>query len=419
MAQGDAWAIQRVLVAAGAILLSSMGLVRADEPSVDGAPTMAAIHAACTRLADEARVLACVQERLPGAVDLPPHVRGAMQPADPIVDAGVDAWWARARGAINAHAERLAATGRASDLLAAGLLWQPTPVNEEDVALWPNPRSTAWFAAALAVRPRTPLLDWFEAHGCGGEPVACDRAAARGRLRQRDPRNLELHLLRLASHYSAGEVEEARAALADAAASKDQRMFQPQLVGLLLDAYRGVDWPPVPAALEGEFARRTGWGGTFGGDHAALLLTIARVTAHASPDRLALTRMCLPDTMDADLRADCIGVLRRLADNLVTVIDPAIALPRLARFAEGTPEAATWHERLRDFQWQFASASRLMVSTPASIMDEAAYGDAFATSGELGAMRMLLVRNGIALEAPDGWQAEGWVPGAPIGRARD
>lgn len=387
-------------------LLLTAGAVRAGDTAPAGAgATMEQIHAECIRLTNEEQVLACIQERLPAAVDLPPHLQASVTGSqDPAINAAIDAWWTRAHAAVNAHASRLAATGPSRGLLQAAILWHPRwEETAHDQPLTLHPRTTDWFARARAARPVDPLVDWLDAHHCAGFPNACDPDAARARLLRREPGNIAVQLLELESRHDTGDRAGTRNALAAAAAGTHARTHHPGFLRLLLDAYQGVEWPQVPAALAMPFAERLGWRESFDGADAGLILAIGQSSSLTLPARQALLQVCNPQQDEPAMMADCLIVLQRLADSGETVIDAMVSLRRLTELTAGTPAHAGWQERLRGFLWLYETAARLQTSNMAQQMDLERYVEVFAESGELVAMRMLLEHHGLPLEPPDGW----------------
>ena len=92
-----------------------------------------------------------------------------------------------------------------------------------------------------------------------------------------------------------------------------------------------------------------------------------------------------------------------MAADEATLIAPMIALPKLVELSGSSAESLAWREQLRQFQWVYENAQQRMFAGNSNGALPREYGTWFLTEGELAAMRKLLSRQGVPVQAPAGW----------------
>ncbi|WP_460814936.1 hypothetical protein [Luteimonas pelagia] len=373
---------------------------------------------ACRAVQDPLERDACAAKLLLELPDVPPELRAAAElGADVELTRAMQAWQVQADDALRVHARRLAARGTAEGLFAAAVLWPKSPGVRNGPAaahadpMAPAPEAQAWFDAARAVRPSFPPVAWIEALDCATLSDACDPADARARLARIAPGNAAVHLLELNARHDAGDLAGARAALARMAAADGFDDYQRAILGLLVDANAGVDWPPLPPDAADAMGRAFGAAGPLAPEDVGHGMLTGWLVAVTMPGARQLSAVCSDDGGQMDpgpaLRADCIAALATIADAGTSVLAQNVALPQLVRLTAGTDAGAAWRERLRDLYWVMDRGGQLLPGLPGSGVSGGTWLRWWAAVGEVEATRRLMRQAGLPAEAPDGWLPAG------------
>jgi hypothetical protein len=376
---------------------------------------------ACMDLPDAQRP-ACVE---PLVADLPDTIaRGFREQADPawraMVERQAQAWEA----AFTRHANALAARGGARNLAAAALLL-PDP-REVPASRPRTDAAAAWYARAMAEGARDPLLAALHVSSCDEFLPDCPPWPARvARAIALAPAEGAHRLMAMGASAAQDDARTMRAQLAAASRAPHLDHGAYALLRFLANAIQGVA-PPDFAFSEQErdaypaFVRE--WGAHGEGYPVAWVLGRWSALIGYSPNAVLRTCGAGPESLqvDAAVRADCIAVLARIADEKPTMLGSMIALPHLVRLTDGSAQHALWRERLREFAWLRAQAYPVQGVPP--MLPLAEHLRHMVEEGELAAVVAGLRRAGIDPAPPPGWQPEGpqrraLVSGASAGPA--
>lgn len=357
---------------------------------------------ACSKLPIE-RQRACVE---PFLDQLPPEIARMVRfETDPAIHAANQRWHAEMDASLRAHASRLAARGGARNLLAAALLWPPTPpVQGPPVAA---PEARRWFAEAQDSTPSDPIVDWLEATDCGGLADECDRGAALARLLVADPDNAAVHLLALRDAERRGDAAGVARHLQAAARAKRYATFFTPMLELIIKAHDGIAWPTPDPALGEALAAMWGTSAPVEAGDFAAVQAAGRAMAVAYPGLGTVTMLCPADgSGNPAMLDDCTRLYALVADSTDTLIDELIALVQLSQLTAGEARGDAWREQLRHLYWVQERALQQMPGAPGSGITAGDYMRLFVQEGEVAAMREVLHRKGIATTPPADWLPE-------------
>lgn len=409
-----------------------MAMVKNSAPTT-GAPGMGARLAmaavlACTAQAaaheplDEARFLqlqACLdlpEEQRPACVEplvagLPPTVaRGFREQADPAWQAMVERLSRAWEEALSRHAHSLADAGGARNLAAAALLLpDPRPVPREGPLEGPRvDLAAAWYAQAQQQGADDPLLAQLDLSACEEFRTGCPEWAERvERAIALAPAEGAHRLMALGVAARQDDEDAMRAHLAAAARSPDLDHGAHGFLRFMAGATQAMAPPDFAFSAEErsafpDFVRE--WGDHGEGYPATWIL--GRWSALLAYTPKALFRTCGfgPGALqvDAATRADCMGVLARIADESPTMLGNMVVLPRLVELSQGSDSAGYWRERLRRFKWLRSQAYPLHAPPP--VLPVAEHFQQLLQAGEVGAVEAALRRAGIDPAPPADWQ---------------
>jgi hypothetical protein len=277
-----------------------------------------------------------------------------------------------------------------------------------------DPRVGAWFETAASSPRGDALVARMEAAGCEALSTTCDPDRGRRLLLEAAPDNAFAHLLRLGALQRSGDEAGARNALAAMANSKDFDTYMLELLGLMIDAYEGIQWPQLPDETAALHSASSGFRETTADEDLGWIQMLGKYIAIAMPGYQPLTQQCAVEKASRDpaLKRDCIAAYRLMAGAEDTLISRHLALVQLARLTADDPDGAQWRERLRDWYWVHTTVMPMMPGLPGSGIEVREWLELWAQRGEFEAWRELLRRRGISDVAPPGW-----LPGDPRQRA--
>lgn len=243
-------------------------------------------------------------------------------------------------------------------------------------------------ARVLARSPDDPLVALMQRWFCDPIPESCSEAQRDAWLRMQ-PRNAAAHLDALADARS----DPARfdAALANAARSEVFDSYYLELSREAAVMMEGMPLPPVTPE-EARFLDEVGEPHT---DAARRQVFAGAVMASLPMANLSgVSRGCRPP-LPAHRISQCHVVLTQLARGS-TFVERGVAYGTLARMLSGTQEGAYWAEQRRRLHWWTRQMGRITTG--------AEYWRSVLRYGEIEAMRRAMLRAGVPLEPPPGWQ---------------
>jgi hypothetical protein len=243
-------------------------------------------------------------------------------------------------------------------------------------------------ARVLAQSPGDPLVALMQRWFCDPIPESCSEAQRDAWLRMQ-PRNAAAHLDALAGAQS--DSLRFDAALANAARSEVFDSYYLELSREAAVMMEGMPLPPITPA-EARFLDRVGEPHT---DAARRQVFAGAVIAAIPMANLSgVSRGCRPP-LPAHRIPQCRVVLMQLARGS-TFLERGVAYGTLARMLSGTQEGAYWAEQRRRLRWWTHQMGRITTGVE--------YWRSVLRYGEIEATRRVMLRAGVPLEPPPGWQ---------------
>lgn len=301
--------------------------------------------------------------------------------------------WNRAqREAILRLVRELTARGDAGSLLDAALLLPLTCDGPEDCGPQSAERARL-LGVAAALAPEHPLIAFLQAETC---MYTRDCAAAYRRLALVDPENLFAYLGVMHAAAQADDRPTLDRALRAAATVTSYDAYNAELAAELERALRRL--PAPSAAVRAQMAEAMDLREPLDEDGARLLQALGLSSAMGFPPLQALLQTCSMESLrqEPTRRAPCLAVMARMAGS-DTTLARSVGLTRLVALTAGTPDAAQWRERLREFAWVYERY--LALPHGLRVADLRLQ----AEQGEWATMRAVLGRHGVPLQPPAGW----------------
>lgn len=251
-------------------------------------------------------------------------------------------------------------------------------------------RALAQVEQLRAESPDDPILaialTWF----CDPAPGACDPYVEA--WSQVEPGNAAAFIGPISR---AGRDRERVDVLLAAAAEGDRYdSYSHQLALETAVMFEGVALPPLGPA-ERQLLQTSGFGVTDAGRRQFHAATVT--LAQPLPTFGGVNSVCRPP-LPATTAARCRTILVRMA-RAPMLIERMVAMGALERLAHGTPEASYWANENRRLRWWSSHMGQVMA-------DGHYWGD-FLRLGEVEATRRGVLRAGLPLDPPAGWQPGG------------